>query len=82
MLYREKATRAYNEWERTDHDIRVFLALGLKFAHAAYTEMWSTAEGEPGWLTEVEVPDRFNELAQGVWPHDFEWMLLAGGLTQ
>lgn len=73
-------TRAFDEWRLVDNDIRAYLRFGLSVAEHAYDEIWEKAANEPSDGEGPELPDVFHKRVDGVWPHDFQWMFLAGGL--
>jgi hypothetical protein len=71
-------SRSFKDWFLIDRDQRVFLRLGLNFAHHAYDRLWKDIAEQPGDPDLPDVPDQFNDAIGGVWPGDFEWMHLAG----
>jgi hypothetical protein len=73
-------TRAFDEWRLVDKDIRAYLRFGLSVAEEAYDEIWEKAANEPSDGEGPELPDVFHQRVDGIWPHDFQWMFLVGGL--
>lgn len=73
-------TRAFDEWRLVDRDIRAYLRFGLKIVDHAYDEIWNEAANEPSSGEGPELPDVFHKRVDGIWPHDFQWMFLSGGL--
>ncbi len=75
-----RVSRAYSEWCLVDHDQRAFLRLGLRFARETYDRIWEETDREPGDPDGAELPDAFDSKVDGLWPHDYEWMHMAGVL--
>ncbi len=75
-----RVSRAYSEWCLVDHDQRAFLRLGLRFARETYERIWEETGSEPGDHDGPELPEVFDSKVDGLWPHDYEWMHMAGVL--
>jgi hypothetical protein len=71
---------AYSEWRLVDCDQRTFLCLGLRFSQETYARIWEETSHEPGDPDGPELPDVFDSKIDGLWPHDYEWMHMAGVL--
>ena len=76
LVNTSETTRAFNEWRWVDRDQRAFLTLGLKFARAAYQQLWDEIGQEPS-DGETEQEEVFDQRVGGLWPHDYDWMHLA-----
>jgi hypothetical protein len=70
-------TAGFEEWARVDRERRAFLRLGLEFAAESYQRLWDQLGQEPG-DDESELVDVFDDRVDGLWPHDYDWMHLAG----
>lgn len=75
-----RVSRAFNDWHLIDQDQRTFLQIGLQFAREKYDEVWEQASHESGDPDGPELVDVFDDRIGGLWPHDYEWMHLAGVL--
>jgi hypothetical protein len=75
--YQGTVTRAFDEWHGTDRDVRSFLSFGLRASTSTYDRLWEEAAKQPAWDGGPELPDLFHDRIDGLWPHDFEWMLMA-----
>jgi hypothetical protein len=75
-----RVSRAFDEWKPVDGDQRAFLRLGLQFAASEYDRLWKEADQEPHYEGGSELPDAFEAKVHGLYPNDFQWMLLAAVL--
>lgn len=75
-----RVTRPFDEWKVIDRDIRAYLRLASRWSSEAYDRIWEEASREPADEDSPDLPHVFHERVDGVWPRDFEWMLLVGGL--
>lgn len=75
-----RVSRAFNDWALTERDQRSFLKLGLRFARDTYNRLWEEAGGEPSDPDGPDQVDSFDDKIDGLWPHDYEWMHVAGVL--
>lgn len=75
-----RVSQAFNDWFLIDRDQRAFLGLGLRFAAAAYSEIWEEAGREPGDPEGPEQIDIFETRVAGLHQHDYEWMHCSGVL--
>lgn len=75
-----RVSTAFNDWYLVDQDQRTFLRIGLQLAREKYDEVWEQASHEPGDPDGPELVDVFDDRIGGLWPHDYEWMHLAGVL--
>lgn len=75
-----RVSRAFNDWHLIDQDQRTFLRIGLQFVRDKYDEVWEQASHEPRDPDGPELVDVFDDRIGGLWPHDYEWMHLAGVL--
>nr|BEK62792.1 hypothetical protein KPHV_00190 [Kitasatospora purpeofusca]BEK71237.1 hypothetical protein KPHV_84640 [Kitasatospora purpeofusca] len=79
-------TRAFDEWKRTDLQIRAFLKLSTTWSQKAYQETWDQAENDfssafdPYRHDPDQFVDLFHDRVDGLWPYEYEWMLLASAL--
>jgi hypothetical protein len=78
--YHGTVTRAFDEWRGTDLDVRSFLSFGLRASASTYERQWEEAGEQPAWPGGPERPDHFHDRIDGLWPHDFDWMLMAAVL--
>jgi hypothetical protein len=79
MSWNEQAhsvTRAFDDWALTDRDIRAFLKISDQFVQKEYERIWNELANSPGDPDGPELPDLFNDAVDGLWPSDYEWMLL------
>lgn len=73
-------SRAFDQWKLTDAEIRAFCRLTLDAVEAEYEKRWQEVGRDLDDLYGEDGPDMqdiFHERIHGLWPHDFEWMLLA-----
>ncbi len=75
-----RVTRSFSDWYLVDRDQRAFLRKGLAFSKEVYDRIWDELARQPGDPDGPELPDIFHDAIDGLWPHDFEWMHLAGVL--
>jgi hypothetical protein len=75
-----RVSRSFNDWYLVDRDQSVFLSKGLEFATEVYDRLWNDIAHQPGDPDGPDVPDLFDAAVDGLWPHDYEWMHLAGVL--
>lgn len=77
-----RVTRAFDEWRMTDRDIRAFLRFGLRLAGDAYDGAVQSVDDNVAAAGNdyYSLPDLYEDETDGLWPHDFEWMLLSGAL--
>lgn len=77
-----QVTRAFDEWRMTDHDIRAFLRFSLRIAGDAYEGALDSIDDNVAAAGNdyYSLPDLYEDETDGLWPHDFEWMLLSGAL--
>lgn len=73
-------TRSFDEWRLNDMDLRGFLQVSLKVADETYSRWWEEILHQPG-DPDVEAIDVWEDRAHGIHMHDYEWMLLSGGLV-
>jgi hypothetical protein len=73
-------TRAFDDWRLVERDIRAYLEFGLNVMSEAYDKIWDEIANEPSNGEGPELPDVFDDRIAGVWPHEFQWMFLSGGL--
>jgi hypothetical protein len=73
-------TRAFDQWRLTEVDIRSFTKLGLKIAKQFYERTWEDLAAAPGDPYGSDLADLFHYAVEGLWPDDFNWMLLAGAV--
>lgn len=52
------------------------MRLGLRFSRKAYEDIWNEVGARPGDES-AEMADLFHREVEGLWPREFEWMLLA-----
>ena len=80
MSWNEQArsvSRAFDDWTLTDRDIRAFLKVSNQFAQKEYNRLWDELANSPGDPGGPELPDLFNDAVDGLWPSDYDWMLLS-----
>jgi len=68
---------AFDRWKLTDAEIRAFCRLTIDVVHAEYAKRWEELGQEPSDPDGPDMETIFHERIHGLWPHDFEWMLLA-----
>ena len=75
------ATDAFDKWLLVDRDQRAFLTVSLEAGTKALADLWTQAEDECRYSEYPDAHlDRYHELAQGLWPQDYEWFLLTSVL--
>jgi hypothetical protein len=75
-----RVSRAFSEWALIERDQRAFLRVGLRMARQKYDEYWDEAGREPGDPENEDQVGAFERKVDGLWPHDYEWMLAAAVL--
>lgn len=75
------ATDAFDKWLLVDRDQRAFMSVGLTAGAKALDALWAQAEDECRYSEEGDAHvSRYHDLAQGLWPQDYEWFLLTSVL--
>ncbi|MFB6887734.1 hypothetical protein ACFCX4_00255 [Kitasatospora sp. NPDC056327] len=83
---RGTVTRAFEDWKRTDRQIRAFLKLSMTWSKRAYQATWDQAEDDfasvfdPDYDDPADHVNWFHDRVDGLWPHDYEWMLYASAM--
>jgi hypothetical protein len=69
-----RVSQAFGDWYWVEVDQRAFLALGLRFAEAAYERIWEKAGNEPADPDGPEQIDIFEERVDGLHEPNYRWM--------
>lgn len=81
-------SRAFSQWSLADQDIRSYLRLSTLWSKSGYDALWKQAEEsfekvfDPYRHDGDEHVDMFEDSINGLWPHDYEWMLQASALKE